>query len=87
MTDTVCSPRVRTLFSSRAEARAEMDRLRAVVRRPPNGLRGSAPPVDEMLDLADCYEYVAMTSSAPQYELGEAARLRAEVEAYWARQG
>jgi hypothetical protein len=43
--------------------------------------------VDEMLDLADCYEYVAMTSSAPQYELGEAARLRAEVEAYWARQG
>ena len=68
-----------TRFTSRREARAEQDRLLAVVRSQGGpGARFGAKNAD-LLALADCYEYLALTSSCPAYELGEARRLREQV--------
>lgn len=80
MSDSVCSPRVHALFASRQEARVEQDRLLALVRSQGGpGQRHGAKRAD-LLSLADCYEFLRMSSSNPAYELGEAARLRKQVE-------
>lgn len=71
-----------TTFSSRREARIEQDRLLAIVRSQGGPGQRYGASHSDILALADCYEYLAGTSSNPAYELGEARRLREQVARY-----
>jgi len=82
MTTTTTTTTTAPLFASRREARVEQDRLLAIVRSEGGPGRRYGASHADLLALADCYEYIAKTSSNPAYELGEARRLREQVARY-----